>query len=105
MVNLNQKERMLLEDQKSQEEVCIKKYNSYANQAQDPQLQQLCRDLAQKEQQHLNTINSILNGQVPNMNQQQGQGQQNQQAQTGQQQQNQKQGQGSGCLLYTSRCV
>ena len=87
MVNLTQKERMLLEDQKSQEELCIKKYNNYANEAQDPQLKQLCRDIAQKEQQHLNTVNSILNGQVPNMNQQQGQGQRQ-----NQQQQNQENG-------------
>ncbi|MCR1898534.1 spore coat protein [Irregularibacter muris] len=78
MVNLTQKERMLLEDQKSHEELCIKKYNDYANKAQDPQLKQLCTSLGQHEQQHLDTINSILSGQVPNMNQQQ-QGQQNQQ--------------------------
>ncbi|WP_352420530.1 spore coat protein [Proteiniborus sp.] len=77
MSHLTQKERYLLEDQKSQEELCIKKYNNYAEQAQDSQLKQLCTQLAQQEQQHLNTINQILNGQVPSMNQQQGQ--QNQQ--------------------------
>ena len=41
-----------------------KKYQTYANQAQDPQLKQLFSSLAQKEQEHLNTINQILNGQV-----------------------------------------
>jgi spore coat protein CotF len=78
-MNLTQKERMLLEDQKSHEQVCIKKYNNYANQAQAPQLKQLFNTYASNEQQHLNTINQILSGQVPtNMGQQQGQ--QNQQA-------------------------
>lgn len=78
--NLTQKERMLLQDQKAHEEVCIKKYNEYANRAQDPQLKQLFQTHAQHEQQHLNTINQILSGQVPNMNQnQQQQGQQNKQ--------------------------
>jgi len=76
-LKLSQKERLLLEDQKSHEEICIKKYNEYASRAQDPELKQLFSQYAQKEQQHLSTINQILAGQVPNMNQQQGQ--QNQQ--------------------------
>ena len=76
MLNLTTKERYLLEDQKTHEEACIKKYTNYANQTQDPQLKQLFSNHAQHEQQHYNTINQILNGQVPNMNQQQGQQQQ-----------------------------
>lgn len=72
-INLTQKERMLLEDQKSHEQVCIKKYNDYANQAHDPQLKQLFTQYAGQEQQHLNTINQILSGQAPNMGQQQSQ--------------------------------
>ncbi len=83
MIQLSQKERNLLEDQKSHEELCIKKYNNYANQAQDAQLKQLFQSLAQKEQEHLNSINQILNGQIPNVQQQgQQQKQQQQQAQT-----------------------
>ncbi len=66
MSHLTQKERYLLEDQKVQEELCIKKYNNYAQQAKDPQLKQLCQQLAQHEKQHLDTINQILSGQVPN---------------------------------------
>ena len=75
MNNLTHKEKTLLEDQKTHEEVCVKKYNAYASQAQDPQLKQLFSSLSQKEQQHLDTINQIMNGQVPNMNQNQQQGQ------------------------------
>jgi spore coat protein CotF len=70
---LSQKERMLLQDQKKHEEVCIQKYNNYSNQAQDPQLKQLFKSYAGQEQNHYNTINQILNGQVPNIGQQQGQ--------------------------------
>ncbi|GEA30592.1 spore coat protein [Clostridium diolis] len=76
-VNLTQKERMLLEDQKSHEEICIQKYSNYANQVQDPQLKQICKNNEQIERSHLNTINQLLSGNVPQMNRQQG-GQKNQ---------------------------
>ncbi len=78
-LNLTQKERMLLQDQKSHEQLCIKKYNDYASKAQDGQLKQLFSTYATKEQEHLNSINQMLSGQIPQMNQQQGQ--QNQQTQ------------------------
>ena len=71
-VQLTTKERLLLQDQKSQEELCVKKYQSYAGLAQDPQLKQLFSSLAQKEQEHLNTINQILSGQVPSVGAQSG---------------------------------
>jgi spore coat protein CotF len=80
MNNLTQKEKGLLQDQKTHEEVCIKKYNDYANKAQDPQLKQLFSSHAKHEQQHLNTVNQLLSGQVPGMNQNQQQGAQGQQA-------------------------
>ncbi|WP_341878170.1 spore coat protein [Defluviitalea saccharophila] len=72
-VQLTQKERMLLEDQKSHEEVCIKEYQEYASRAHCPELKQLFTNYASKEQEHLNTINQILNGQVPQMSSSQGQ--------------------------------
>jgi len=79
MTNLTEKEKLLLQDQKSHEELCIKKYGRYSNQAQDPTLKQLFSTLEQQERQHLNSINQILNGQVPSVNQQQNQtGMQNQ---------------------------
>lgn len=91
---LTQKEQLLLQDQKKHEELCVQKYQSYAEQAQDPQLKQLFNSLSQQEQQHLNSVNQILSGQVPNMQQnqmqqsQQPQLQQNQVQQQNQQQQN-----------------
>lgn len=79
-LQLSQKERMLLEDEKSQEELCVTKYQNYANQAQDQALKQLFNKLSGEEQQHYNTINSMLQGQEPNMTQSQQQGTQMQQS-------------------------
>ncbi len=93
-LQFTQKEKKLLQDQTTHEKVCIQKYQQYAEKAGDPQLKQLFRSFAQQEQTHLDTINSMLNGQTPSMSQQgqgqQGQGQQSQQgmqAQAGQGQQ------------------
>jgi len=72
-IQLTQKERLLLEDQKHHEQLCIQKYNIYAEMVQDPQLKQMFFDFASQEQKHLDTINQILSGQIPNINQQQGQ--------------------------------
>lgn len=69
MLNVSQKERQLLQDQKKHEQVCIDKYNSYSNQAQDPQLKNLFKSYAGQEQKHLDSINQMLNGQVPAMSQ------------------------------------
>lgn len=68
MINLSQKEKTLLEDQKSHEELCIKKYTKAANEAQDAELKQLFNQLAKEEEEHLNTVNQILGGSVPSMN-------------------------------------
>lgn len=67
-VSLSNKERSLLEDQKSHEAMCIQKYTNYANQARDSQLKQLFLNNASIEQEHLNSINTILQGQVPDIN-------------------------------------
>ncbi len=68
-VTLTTKERYLLEDAKTHEENCIKKYTNYENLACDAQLKAVFRTNAQKEQEHLQTINQLLAGQVPNLNQ------------------------------------
>lgn len=92
MLNLNAKERMLLQDEKSHEELCIEKYNEYAEKACDSELKTLFTQLSQKEQQHLNTINQMLSGTVPNINAGQGgQQQQQQQQQSNMQSQAQQQ--------------
>jgi len=80
-INLTTKERLLLEDQKSHEETCIQKYTNYANQATDQQLKDIFNNLAKNEQEHYNTINQLLSGQLPSMGQGSGQQQSVQQAQ------------------------
>ena len=72
-ITLNQKERILLEDQKSHEQICIEKYSNYAEQAQDVQLKQICKTNEQIERNHLDTINQLLSGNIPQMNAQQNQ--------------------------------
>jgi len=66
-IQLSQKERMLLEDEKHQEGICIKKYQNYAQQAQDSQLKQLCNKLAGEEQHHYTIIDEMLQGKQPNL--------------------------------------
>lgn len=66
-IQLSQKERMLLEDEKSQEDVCVIKYQNYSTQAQDPQLKQLFTTLATEEKHHFDMLNQLLQGQQPNM--------------------------------------
>lgn len=70
-MTFTQKENMLLSDLKNHEQICIQKYQTYANQAQDPELKQMLTTFGGQEQQHLNTLNQISSGQVPNMQQQQ----------------------------------
>ena len=58
----------LLKNLKKCEEVCVQKYNKYAQSASSPSLKSLFQQISQKEQQHLNSIDQILNGSVPTMN-------------------------------------
>lgn len=74
-ITLSQKERTLLEDQKSHEQICIEKYDLYESQAQDSQLKQIFKANGQQEREHLNSINQMLSGTIPDMNQKQGSGQ------------------------------
>ena len=61
-MNLTQKENTLLQDLKSQEQLCIEKYNKYAALAHDPELKNLFSTLEKNEQKHLDTLNQILQG-------------------------------------------
>jgi len=74
---LSQKERMLLEDLKKEEDLCVTKYEGYSRQAQDASLSQLFSKLASEEQKHYDTVSQLLqsNGQSQSGQQGQGQGQ------------------------------
>ncbi|ADY54636.1 hypothetical protein Sgly_0267 [Syntrophobotulus glycolicus DSM 8271] len=69
---LSQKEKMFLEELKSQEDICIQKYNNYASQTTCPQLKQIFQNHAQTEQHHFDSLTQILSGQVPNIQQSSG---------------------------------
>ena len=93
MVQWTQKEASLLQDLKGQEQLCVEKYNEYAQRAHDPELKNLLQTIGETEVGHLKTLSDMLNGQIP---QQQGQQQQQGQSQQGQGQQGQQQQQ-QGC--------
>lgn len=67
-ISLSTKERFLLEDAKSHETLCVEKYTNYGNQASDTQLKDICYNHAKQEQEHLNSVNELLSGRIPNLN-------------------------------------
>ena len=74
-MKLTQKESMLLQDLKTSEEICIEKYGQYAQKAEDQALADLFLTIRSKEEEHLKTIDQLMQGTVPMM----AGGQQNQQ--------------------------
>lgn len=67
-LQLSQKETTLLSDLKGQEKICVEKYTKYSSTALDPQLKELFTSIANVEQQHLNTLTQIENGNLPGQN-------------------------------------
>ena len=66
-MQLTQKEMMYLKDAKSQEELCVAKYSNYSQQVSCPQLSNLLQQIAGHEQRHLQTVQQIMQGQMPSM--------------------------------------
>lgn len=66
---LSQREKLLLGDLKNQEEICVAKYQNYAQLAQDPQLNQLFMTLSSEEQKHYDTVSQLLQGAQPDLGQ------------------------------------
>lgn len=64
-MQLSQKESSLLKDLKGQEQLCVDKYTKHASCAADSQLKDLFNQIAQTEQQHLDTITQMEKGTVP----------------------------------------
>ena len=67
MITFTPKEQSLLCDLCSQEQLCIEKYNKYSTDACDGGLKNLFTAIAQVEQHHLDTLNQISAGTVPQM--------------------------------------
>ena len=64
-MNLTPKEQDLLQSMLAQEQVCPEKYEKYSNSACDVQLQNLFSGIGQAERQHIDTINQLLSGTIP----------------------------------------
>ncbi len=64
-MQLTEKEKTLLNELKHQEKTCVEKYEFYANSAKDPELATLFRTIKKEEEEHLNSINDTLNGNIP----------------------------------------
>lgn len=62
---LSQKEMATIEDLKTQEQSCIKKYSYYEKEANDPVLKNLFNHIASAEQKHYDTLCQVGQGNVP----------------------------------------
>lgn len=62
---LKQKEKDAISELQTQEKTCIEKYQRYQQQAKDSELKKLFGKLAQEEQKHYDTLEQVMNGQVP----------------------------------------
>lgn len=58
---LNQKEQQLIQQLQDQETLCIKKYDRYMEQAKDPELKNLFKELKENEQNHFDALAHIKN--------------------------------------------
>ena len=67
IMTLTSKERDILNDLKSQEQLCIEKYTKYAEAACDAGLKEVFNSIKNAEQTHLQTINRILGGEDVSM--------------------------------------
>lgn len=65
---LKEKEIAALKDLQSQEKTCIEKYSRYKEQAKDSVLKELFQKLAGKEQEHYDSLEQVISGQVPSCN-------------------------------------
>lgn len=62
---LKEKEITALKDLQTQEQTCIAKYGKYSQEAKDPVLRELFETLQQKEQQHYDSLQQVITGEVP----------------------------------------
>lgn len=62
---LSEKEMTVIKDLQTQEQCCIEKYKRYEKEAKDPVLKGLFGTLAQKEQQHYDSLAQVAAGKTP----------------------------------------
>ena len=59
-MNLTMKELDAINEQLSREQVLVKKYRAFSSQCSDAQLKVTCNQIADKHQQHFNTLMGYL---------------------------------------------
>ena len=64
---LTQKEEAALKDLQTQEQSCIEKYTRYSQEAKDPQLKELFKEISTDEQKHYHSLGQVLNGTTPSV--------------------------------------
>ena len=64
---LTQKETAALKDLQTQEQSCIEKYTRYSQEAKDPQLKELFKQISNDEQKHYKSLGQALNGSIPSV--------------------------------------
>jgi spore coat protein CotF len=64
-MKLNQKETQLITELKTQEELCMQKYDFYSAQAKDPELKKLFKKILKHEQNHYDMLNDLMKGNMP----------------------------------------
>lgn len=62
---LTPKETTLLQDLRKHEQLCVEKYEKYAETAHDPQLTNLFQQISQIEQAHIGILDQIASGSPP----------------------------------------
>ncbi len=65
---LTAKESSLLQDLRAHEQLCVEKYARGASEAKDGQLKNLFSQIEQTEKHHIQTLDQIASGSVPQMN-------------------------------------
>ncbi len=63
---LSEKEKTVIKDLQTQENMCAEKYKKYSEQAKDPVLKALFSKLEEEERRHYNSLSQMLAGNVPN---------------------------------------
>lgn len=67
-MQLSEKQKSLVEDLMSQEELCIEKYSQYKNLAKDEELKNLFGKMREDEEQHYSSLQHLLEGKCPELN-------------------------------------
>ena len=64
-MQLTEQERTTIRDLQTQEKSCMTKYSKYSEEAKDPVLKSLFKDLADRERKHHDSLEQVLQGTVP----------------------------------------